>query len=114
GPGRPRGERGTCRRTDAQTVKVLVTGATSLLGGAFAQRLHARGDDVTVFQRRPSGLGLREVLGDVADRSAVEAAVAGAELVIHAAARVTVVGPWSAFAETNITGPANVLDAARA
>ncbi|MDP9336488.1 MAG: NAD-dependent epimerase/dehydratase family protein [Actinomycetota bacterium] len=95
-------------------MKVLVTGATSLLGGAVAQRLHSRGDDVTVFQRRPSGLGLREVLGDVADRRAVEAAVAGAEVVIHAAARVTVVGSWSAFAQTNVTGTANMLDAARA
>ena len=97
-------------------MKVLVTGATSLLGGAVAQRLRARGDDVTVFQRRPNGLGLglREVLGDVADRRAVETAVAGAEVVIHAAARVTVVGPWPAFARTNVTGTANLLDAARA
>jgi nucleoside-diphosphate-sugar epimerase len=85
-----------------------------LLGGAVAQRLHARGDDVSVFQRRPSGLGFREVLGDVGDRGAVDAAVAGVEVVIHAAARVTVVGPWPAFAQTNITGTANVLDAARA
>jgi 2-alkyl-3-oxoalkanoate reductase len=107
------GERGTCRWSDARTVRVLVTGATSLLGGAVAQRLQARGDDVTVFQRRPSGLGFREVLGDVADRSAVDAAVAGVDVAIHAAARVSVVGPWSAFAETNITGTANMLDAAR-
>ena len=51
------GERGARRRTDTQAVKVLVTGATSLLGGAVAERLQARGDDVSVFQRRPSGLG---------------------------------------------------------
>ena len=106
------GERGTCRRSDARTVRVLVTGATSLLGGAVAQRLQARGDHVTVFQRRPSGLGFREVLGDVADRSAVDAALAGVDVAIHAAARVSVVGPWSAFAETNITGTTNMLDAA--
>ena len=95
-------------------MKVLLTGGTSLLGGAVAARLHARGDDVSVFQRRPSGLGVREVLGDVGDRRAVDAAVEGVEVVIHAAARVTVVGPWSAFAQTNITGTANVLAAARA
>lgn len=94
-------------------MKVLVTGATSLLGRAVAERLHARGDDVTVFQRRPSGLGVREVLGDVADLRAVEAAVGGVEAVIHAAAKVALVGPWSTFAETNITGTANMLDAAR-
>jgi nucleoside-diphosphate-sugar epimerase len=94
-------------------VKVLVTGATSLLGGAVATRLTARGDDVTVFQRRPSGLGVREVLGDVADRQAVGRAVAGVEVVIHAAAKVALVGPWCEFEETNIRGTANMLDAAR-
>jgi len=95
-------------------VKVLVTGATSLLGGAVAMRLQARGDDVTVFQRRPSGLGVQEVRGDVADRDAVGAAVAGADVVIHAAAQVSVVGPWAEFAATNITGTQNLVDAARA
>ena len=91
-------------------MKVLVTGATSLLGGSVAQRLQARGDDVTVLQRRPSGLGVREVLGDIADHRAVAAAVLGADVVIHAAAKVTVMGPWPEFAATNIAGTANVLD----
>jgi 2-alkyl-3-oxoalkanoate reductase len=95
-------------------VNVVVTGATSLLGGAVAHRLHDRGDHVTVFQRRPSGLGLTEVLGDVTDRRAVAAAVLGADVVIHAAAKVTVVGAWSEFAATNISGTANLVDAARA
>jgi len=94
-------------------VRVLVTGATSLLGRAVAQRLQARGDDVTVLQRRPSGLGSNEVLGDVADQRAVATAVADVDIVIHAAAKVTVVGPWPEFAATNIAGTANVLDAAR-
>ena len=90
-----------------------MTGATSLLGRAVAQRLQARGDDVTVLQRRPSGLGSNEVLGDVADQRAVATAVADVDIVIHAAAKVTVVGPWPEFAATNIAGTANVLDAAR-
>jgi 2-alkyl-3-oxoalkanoate reductase len=95
-------------------VKVLVTGATSLLGRTVAQHLHARGDDVTVLQRRPSGLGFGEVLGDIADPRAVAGAVAGADVVIHAAAKVTVVGRWPEFATTNIHGTENVLEAARA
>jgi nucleoside-diphosphate-sugar epimerase len=94
-------------------MRVLVTGATSLLGRAVAQRLAARGDDVTVFQRHPSGLRVREILGDVADRPAVQAATAGAEAVIHAAAKAAIVGRWSEFQETNITGTANLLEAAR-
>lgn len=94
-------------------MRVLVTGATSLLGGAIAARLAARGDHVTVFQRGASGLPYREVRGDVADRSAVDAAVAGADVVIHAAAKVAVVGDWPDFDAANIVGTANVLGAAR-
>ncbi len=49
-------------------MKVLVTGASGMLGGGVAEKLAARGDDVTVFQRRPSSLvGVREVTGDVTD-----------------------------------------------
>jgi 2-alkyl-3-oxoalkanoate reductase len=95
-------------------VNIVVTGGTSLLGGAIALHLHDRGDRVTVFQRRPSGLGLTEVLGDVADRAAVAGAVRGADAVIHAAAKVTVVGAWAEFAATNISGTANLVDASRA
>jgi len=95
-------------------VRVLVTGATSLLGGAIAARLAARGDHVTVFQRGASGLPYREVRGDVAQRAAVDAAVAGADVVIHAAAKVAVVGDWPEFEAVNMIGSANVVDAARA
>ena len=56
---------------------------------------------------------MREVLGDVADPRAVEAAVAGSDVVIHAAAKVDVIGPWSAYEATNITGTANLLEASR-
>jgi nucleoside-diphosphate-sugar epimerase len=95
-------------------VKVLVTGATSLLGGEIAARLAARGDDVTVFQRGASGLPHHEVRGDVADRARVDAAVAGSDVVIHAAAKVGVVGTWSEYEAANVVGTANVLAAARA
>ena len=58
-------------------MRVLVTGASSLLGNATVRCLVERGDDVTCFQRTPSGLDAREVLGDVRDRAAVLAAAAG-------------------------------------
>ena len=95
-------------------MKVLVTGASSLLGGAVAQRLSDRGDEVTVFQRRPSSLEVAERLGDVEDREAVDAAVEGAEAVVHLAARVSATGAWPAFEATNVHGTANLVAAARA
>jgi 2-alkyl-3-oxoalkanoate reductase len=90
-----------------------VTGASSLLGGAVARLLAGRGDEVTVFQRRPSRLGLPERLGSVTDPAAVAAAVAGAEAVVHLAALVAPTGPWADFLAVNVDGTATLLDAAR-
>lgn len=95
-------------------MKVLVTGASGMLGAAVARALHERGDDVTVFQRRPSGLPCVERLGDVTDATAVRAAAAGSDAVVHLAARVSVTGRWADFEATNVDGTANVLAAARA
>jgi 2-alkyl-3-oxoalkanoate reductase len=95
-------------------MRVLVTGGSSLLGGTVARLLQRRGDEVTVFQRRPAELpGCREVLGDVADPSAVLRAVDGQEAVVHLAARVSMSGPWAEFERANIEGTANVVVAAR-
>ena len=52
--------------------------------------------------------------GDVTDAAAVHAAVRGHDAVIHLAARVSVTGPWRAFAAVNVAGTANILTAARA
>ena len=95
-------------------MKVLVTGATSLLGAATVDRLVARGDDVSAFQRHPGSSSVTEHLGDVADREAVERAMTGATAVIHLAARVGVTGPWSEYETANLGGTANVVAAARA
>jgi 2-alkyl-3-oxoalkanoate reductase len=94
-------------------VKVLVTGASGMLGGGVARALAARGDEVTVLQRRPAGSGLREVLGDVADSSVVQTAVAGQEAVIHLAAKVNVVGPEAEYRRINVGGTRAVVEACR-
>ncbi len=94
-------------------MRVLVTGGTSLLGGAVAERLLARGDEVTVLQRRPSGLVCREVLGNIADAAAVDRAAAGQDAVVHLAAKVDVVGPWSEYYRTNVVGTRHVVAACR-
>lgn len=96
-------------------MKVLVTGATSLLGRSVVTRLLERGDTVTVFQRSPSGLGVAEHLGDIADCPAVARAMAGAEAVVHLAARAMAVaiGPWAEFERTNVRGTQCVIGRAR-
>lgn len=94
-------------------MKVLVTGASGMLGRATALALVDRGDDVCVLQRRPSGLPCREVLGDVADPVAVRRAATGREAVVHLAAKVDVVGRWPDYVTANIEGTRTVLDACR-
>jgi 2-alkyl-3-oxoalkanoate reductase len=91
-----------------------VTGARGMLGSAVALALADRGDDVTVLQRRPSGLPTREVLADLGDSDApLDAALAGQDAVVHLAAKVDVVGPWQDYARTNVEGTRRLLAAAR-
>ncbi len=94
-------------------MKVLVTGATSLIGRSVVARLRDRGNEVTVFQRRPSGLGIGEELGDIADHTSSAAAVAEVEAVVHLAARATATGTWAQFEKTNVIGTKNLIEAAR-
>ena len=93
-------------------MKVLVTGGSSLLGGAVARRLLARGDDVTCFQRHPSGSGATDVLGDVRDGSAVLAAADGNDAVVHLAALVAPRPAWDEAYTVNVVGTGHVVDAA--
>lgn len=94
-------------------MNILVTGATSLLGRTVVGRLVDRGDEVSVFQRRPSGLDVKEHLGDVADIGAVSDAMAGMHAAVHVAGLVSVTGAWERFEATNVQGTRNVIDAAR-
>ncbi|MCP3994797.1 MAG: NAD-dependent epimerase/dehydratase family protein [bacterium] len=95
-------------------MKVLITGGTSLVGGEVADRLSDRGDEVVMFQRHPGPPSYEQRLGDLTDAVAVTVAMAGIDAVIHAAARVGIVGDWAEFEATNIIGTANVIAAARA
>ncbi len=95
-------------------MRVLVTGASGMLGRATATELIGRGDDVTVLQRRPSGLPCREVLGDVADPAVTGRAVRGQDAVVHLAAKVDVTGPWAEYVHANVEGTRAVVAACRA
>ena len=95
-------------------MRVLVTGGTSLLGAAVAQRLHERGDDIVTMQRGEAAGPWRQVRGDIRHADTVSSAVVGADAVVHLAARVSVVGDWDEFESVNVGGTQNVLDAIRA
>jgi nucleoside-diphosphate-sugar epimerase len=92
---------------------VLVTGGTSLLARRTAEALLARGDEVRVLQRHSSPLECEQVLADVRDADAVARAVDGCDAVVHAAAKVGVVGDWESYRSINVDGTANVIAAAR-
>ncbi|MGI4893758.1 MAG: NAD-dependent epimerase/dehydratase family protein [Janthinobacterium lividum] len=96
-------------------MKVLVTGASGMLGRETALALVRRGEEVRVLQRRPAGLdGVTEVLGSVSDPAVLVRAVAGMDAVVHLAAKVSVTGPHADYVATNVVGTANLLAAARA
>ncbi len=97
-------------------MKVLVTGATSLIGTHLVDALVGRGDDVRTFQRTPPAEGDRSgvahVAGDVSDADAVDAAVSGCDAVVHLAAKVGIVGERESFVAVNVDGTRHVVDAA--
>jgi nucleoside-diphosphate-sugar epimerase len=96
-------------------MKVLVTGAGSLLLGGIAQQLASRGDEVVCFQRRENETTYSNITtfaGDIRDRGAVSEAASGCDAIIHGAARVGVMGSWEDFYSTNVDGTTNVLRAA--
>ncbi|WP_010202131.1 NAD-dependent epimerase/dehydratase family protein [Salinibacterium sp. PAMC 21357] len=94
---------------------VLVTGASGFLGRAVAAELVAAGHEVRTLQRRPSGVdGVTDFLGSINDPEHVSRAVAGAEGVVHLAAKVSLAGDPGAFHTVNVEGTRTALDAAEA
>ncbi len=95
-------------------MKVLVTGATSLIGRHTVAALQARGDEVTTLQRTAVDLGDRTVRGSVTDPEALAAGCDRQQAVIHLAAKVGVTGDRSEYEQINVEGTRRLLDAARA
>lgn len=100
---------------------VLVTGATGFLGRQLCEALRARGIPVRGLVRDPSarlGHGVEPVHApDLLDRGAVRRAVAGADAVVHLAARVHVMrdaaaDPLAEFRRVNVEGTRTLLEEA--
>lgn len=99
-------------------MKLLVTGGGGFLGTAICRSLVERGDTVTSFQRtfHPAleAMGVRQVLGDLADADAVMAACAGQEAVLHNAAKAGAWGSYQSYHDANVRGTEHVIAACRA
>jgi 2-alkyl-3-oxoalkanoate reductase len=93
--------------------KILITGASGLLGRALLDRLRASGESIRVLVRRRSpGLeelpGVQVVYGNLGDPEAVDRAVAGVQLVYHVGATMRGRG-WADFDAGTVSGTTNIV-----
>ena len=99
---------------------VVVTGANGHVGSNFVRTLLQRGDRVRVMVRQPDpeslrGLDVERVQGDVRDLESLKKAFAGAELVVHLAAQISIIGEMGGLVrDTNVIGARNAGEAALA
>jgi nucleoside-diphosphate-sugar epimerase len=99
---------------------VLVTGATGFLGGALVTRLLADGSHVRALVRSPNKAvelaerGVETVIGDVADRRAVQVALDDVAVVYHLAGKLLEPGePPAEYRRTHIDGTKLLLECGR-
>ena len=93
---------------------ILVTGASGSLGRALVAQLRTRGTPLRLFDRRAPETKVADVeyvVGDLGDAAAVDAAVNGVDVVIHAGAVMK--GTWDDHKRGTIEGTRNVVEACR-
>jgi predicted dehydrogenase/nucleoside-diphosphate-sugar epimerase len=100
------------RFTLSSAVPFLVTGASGSLGGAVVERLRHEGHRVRALVRRLPACprdGVEYAVGNLGDAEAVDRAVRGAEVVIHAGAAMK--GGWPEHLGGTVAGTRNVIEA---
>ncbi len=101
-------------------MKVLMTGATGLLGGHLMQELQQRGDQIRALvlpvenAEKLIALGVEVVRGDVTDAATLAPAVKGVEIILHLAGMMGVDRPLADYRLVNVTGTEHLYRAAQA
>jgi nucleoside-diphosphate-sugar epimerase len=95
-----------------------ISGGAGFLGLHLARRLLADGHQVRTLDVVPLDdheleASVEELRGDVRDRERVEELVAGADVVVHAAAALPIQASRESIRSVNVGGTENVLQAAR-
>jgi dihydroflavonol-4-reductase len=97
---------------------VVVTGATGHVGSNLVRELLARNEKVRVLVRQDDpeslrGLDVERVKGDVRDLDSLKRAFAGADVVFHLAAQISIIGEMGGLVKaTNVDGARNAGQAA--
>src|SRR2546422_7147390 len=105
---------------DYPFMKVLITGATGLLGGHLIKELQKRGEEIRALvlpienADKLTAQGVEVVRGDITDASSLGPAVKDVELIFHLAAMMGVWRPLADYRLVNVTGTENLYKAAQA
>src|SRR3954454_5170576 len=96
-----------------------VSGGAGFLGLHLARRLLAEGHEVRTLDVAPLDdaeleRSVQEPRGDIRDRDRVRELVAGADVVVHAAAALRIQASRASIRSVNVNGTEYVLDASRA
>lgn len=98
-------------------MKILITGATGLIGQAIAERLSEQGHELSVFHRQNSNLTVLDrhkikqfYPGDLTDLKSLETAIEPQDHVIHCAAQVDENARCEDYWKINYLGTKNIVD----
>ena len=100
-------------------MRYFITGASGFVGSHLAEACVKRGDSVSTLARPQSDVAMLEKLGvaihrgDLTESATIPPALAGADVVVHCAAKVGDWGPVEEYRRVNVEGLRNLLEACR-